>query len=245
MQTLAVGGGQVIQDGAITRFVIPPTTDRAYADAQWHNYQGLKRSNFPNRPPLHLSLRARFSHEAAQLGGTAGFGFWNNPFSLFGGGVLASPNTAWFFAGSPPNDQYLCEGVPGWGWKAATLNTGRLPPLLIAPAAIPAILLTQVPGLGRPIMARVRKMIKAHERLLEVKMTEWHSYELVWDNGEAIFRVDAAEALRSPAPPDMPLGLVIWIDNQYAVASEAGDFKFGLIAKAEARWMEIEDLAGV
>ena len=242
MRTLAVGGGQVIQTGNLTRFVIPPTTSRTYADAQWDDYGGLHRSKFPHRPPLRLGLRARFSHDALQLGGTAGFGFWNDPFTLSGGGILASPNTIWFFAGSPPNDQYLCDGVPGRGWKAATLNTGRWPPLLVAPAAVPAILLTRVPGLGRPIMQLVRKLIKAHERLLDVSMSDWHAYEIGWDVGQALFSVDGVEVFRSPAPPAPPLGFVLWLDNQYAVASEAGDFKFGLIAHAEERWMEIEGL---
>lgn len=245
MQTLEVGGGKVSQNGAITRFAIPPTTTRAYANAQWDNYHGLQRSHFPNRPLTQMHLRARFSHEVTQLAGTAGFGFWNNPFSLFGGGVLASPNTCWFFAGSPPNDQYLCEGVPGWGWKVATLNTGRRPPLLVAPLAVPAILLTRVPGLGKPIMRLARRLVKAHERLLDVKMTEWHTYELTWETKQATFAVDGVEVFRSPAPPEMPLGFVLWIDNQYAVASERGDFKFGLVAQAEERWMEVEGLEGV
>ncbi len=245
MHTLAVGGGRVTESGGVTRFMIPPTTKRTYADAQWDNYHALRRSNFPNRPSLRLSLRARFSHEAEQLGGTAGFGFWNDPFTLSGGGILAAPNTVWFFAGSPPNDQYLCEGVRGWGWKAATLNTGRWPPMLVAPAALPAVLLTRVPGLGRPIMRLARRLIKARERLLDVKMTEWHAYEIAWESNMVRFDVDGNEVFRSEAPPAPPLGFVLWIDNQYAAASEAGEFGFGLVPHAEERWMEIEGLAGV
>ncbi len=261
MHTLLTGGGRIEQDGSLTRFIIPPTTTRAYADAQWDDYHGLRRKDFPHRAPLRFSIRARFSHEAEQLGGTAGFGFWNDPFTLSGGGILAAPNVVWFFAGSPPNDQYLCEGVRGWGWKAASLNTGNWPPLLVAPAAVPAILLTQVPGLGRPIMRLARRVIKAHERLLEVKMTDWHEYGLTWNKratpdgrelnsrpieshseGEAVFSVDGVEVLHSPAPPTMPLGFVMWIDSQYAVASEAGKFGFGLIEHSEERWMEVEGM---
>ncbi len=243
MYTFEINGGRVEQRGPVTRFSIPPTTQRAYADAQWDNYHGLRRASFPNRPPLRLTLRARFSHEVEQLGGTAGFGFWNNPFTLFGGGFLASPNTLWFFAASPPNDQYLCEGVRGWGWKAATLDTGRWPAWWVVLAAAPAVLLTHAPGLGRPIMKLARKMIKAHEHLLDVKMTEWHDYELAWNPGEAIFRVDGVEAHRSSHPPAPPLGFVLWIDNQYAVASETGKLQFGLIAHPEERWLEIENLS--
>jgi hypothetical protein len=243
MNTLTVGGATIEHNGSLTRFAIPPTTRRAYADAQWYDYRGLRRSKFPHRPPTRLSLRARFSHEAADLGGTAGFGFWNDPFTLSGGGILAAPNALWFFAGSPPNDHYLCEGVPGRGWKAASLNTGRWPPLLVAPAAVPAVLLTRVPGLGRPIMKLARRMIKAQERMLEVKMIEWHHYELDWDESGAVFRVDGAEVHRAPDPPAIPLGFVMWIDSQYAVASETGDFGFGLIEHPQTRWMEIENLS--
>jgi hypothetical protein len=223
-------------------FTVPATTAGAYADAQWFDYAGLRRSKFPHRAPFRFSLQARFSHEADQLGGTAGFGLWNDPFTLSGGGVLAAPNTLWFFAASPPNDQYLCEGVPGRGWKAAALNTGRWPSLIMMPGAAMAILFARLPGLGRPIMKLARRMIKASEKMLEMRMTEWHEYAFDWRDGAAVFRVDGAEVLRAASPPAGPLGLVIWIDNQYAVVSEAGQFKFGLIAHPEARWMEIAGL---
>ena len=242
MARLEVGGGRVEGNGPLRRFIIPSTTAKSYADAQWFDYQGLRRSKFPHRAPFRFSLRARFSHEADQIGGTAGFGLWNDPFTLSGGGVLAAPNTIWFFAASPPNDQYLCDGVPGRGWKAAALNTGGYPPLMVMPGAAAAVLLTRIPGLGRPIMKMARRMITASERLLEVRMRDWHDYAFDWRDGSAVFRVDGVEVLRADSPPAGPLGLVIWIDNQYAIASETGQFKFGLIAHLEERWMEIEAL---
>lgn len=242
MHTLEIGGGKVEQRGAAARFTIPPTSRRAYADAQWDDYTGLRRSRFPHKPPLRLSLRARFSHPAEELGGTAGFGFWNNPFTLSGGGVLAAPKALWFFAASPPNDQYLCEGVPGRGWKAASLNTGSWPPLLVAPLAAPAILLARVPRLGRPLMRLARRMIESSEKIIETDMTGWHDYTLEWQEGAAAFFVDSVEVLRAAAPPPAPLGFVCWIDNQYAVASEDGRLAFGLIADDKERWMEIDSL---
>jgi len=36
---------------------------------------------------------------------------------------------------------------------------------------------------------------------------------------------------------------VLWLDNQYAIASEEGKFKFGMIEHKEERWMEIEALS--
>jgi len=59
--------------------------------------------------------------------------------------------------------------------------------------------------------------------------TDWHRCEVV-----------AGTNLRRSASP---LGLVMWIDNQYAVASETGDFRFGLIPHPEERWMDIQDFS--
>ncbi|MBI3243728.1 MAG: hypothetical protein HYZ49_15695 [Chloroflexi bacterium] len=242
MHTVEVGGGNVTQQGNITRFAIPSTTQRAYADSQWDDYYDLPRSRFPHRAPVRLSLSARFSHEADRLGGTAGFGFWNNPFSMLSRGLPSSPNVLWFFAASPPNDQYLCDGVPGQGWKAASLNTGGWPGLVVAPGAAVAILLARLPGLGRPIMKLARRMIRTSERLIEARMTEWHDYAVERRAGEAAFWVDGIEVLRAAAPPAGPLGFVAWVDNQYAIASEEGRFGFGLIGHDQERWMEIEGL---
>lgn len=240
--TYEVGGGQVERVGERVRLVLPPS-DRHYADAQLDDYHdtgtsGGKRRRFPDLAPLNLTLRARASHAAPA--GTLGFGFWNDPFSL-SGGVLAGPNVVWFFYASPPSDMALAKGVPGHGWKAATLNTGRWPSLLLAPAALAASLLTRLPGLGRPVMAAARHAVQAHETwLADVALNEWHTYALEWQLAEAVFWVDGVERLRAPAPPRGPLGLVIWIDNQYAIASRQGRFGFGLCQVEAEQWLEVE-----
>jgi hypothetical protein len=239
VQKFEVGGGRVETDPGRWRLTLPPG-GRRYADAQLDDYHGQVSRRFPDSAPLTLSVRARASHLAPI--GTLGFGFWNDPFSL-SGGVLAGPNVVWFFYASPPSDMALVDGVAGRGWKAATLNTGRLSPFILAPAAFAAILLTRVPGLGRPVIAAARRAMQAHEApLADVPLTEWHTYEIGWQPAEAIFRVDGAQRLRSPAPPRGPLGLVIWIDNQYAIASREGRFGFGLCPVEETQWLEVEDL---
>ncbi|MGH2520928.1 MAG: hypothetical protein ACRDH2_00360 [Anaerolineales bacterium] len=241
LQTLALGGGQVEQAGERARLRLPPTPQRVYADAQLDDYHGLKRRNFPDSPPVRMRVRARASHP--NPAGTLGFGFWNDPFSL-SGGVLAAPNAVWFFYASPPSDTALAEGVPGRGWKAATLNAGRLHPLILAPAALTAIALTRLPGLGNPVMAAARRAVQAHESLLDdISLTDWHEYELEWHPAEAVFRVDGVERLRSSAPPRGPLGFVAWVDNQYAIASREGKFGFGLCEVREEQWLELEQLA--
>jgi hypothetical protein len=37
------------------------------------------------------------------------------------------------------------------------------------------------------------------------------------------------------------MGFVMWVDNQYAIASEAGQFGFGVSALPEPQWLEFED----
>lgn len=233
---LEVNGGRVEREGDHILLRLPPTP-RGYANAQLDNYHGLRRNQLPARPPTSFRLHARASHP--QPLGTLGFGFWNDPFSL-NGGVLAAPNCVWFFYASPPADMALVDGVPGWGWKAATLNSGNPHPLLLAPAALAAIALTNIPGLGRPIMTAARKMIRAQEALLaDVDLTQWHTYELEWENECATLRVDGVERLSAPHAPTMPLGFVLWIDNQYAIALREGQFKFGVCPTTEEQWLEV------
>lgn len=240
LNRLEIGGGRVDQSEARARLSLPVASNRRYVDAQLDDYRGLTRWRLPDRPPIRVSLRARASH--AQPAGTLGFGFWNDPFTL-AGGVLSAPNTVWFFYASAPSDMALAEGVSGRGWKAATLNAGRYPTLLIAPAALAAIALARLPGLGRPVMTAARRFAQAHEALLDdVQLTDWHTYELDWTPGWAGFWVDGVERLRSPAPPRGPLGFVLWIDNQYAIASREGRFGFGLCELKEAQWLEVADV---
>lgn len=240
MNELLIRGGRIEREGERLLLSVPPTR-HAYTNAQLYNYHGLRRSRFPNQPPLKMKVRARASHTAPL--GTLGFGFWNDPFTLLGGGVLAAPNVVWFFYASPPSDMALAEGVPGWGWKAATLNTGRAPSLLLAPAALAAIALTRVPGLGRPVMNAARRVAQARESLLgDVSLTDWHAYELEWQTESVVFRVDGVERLRSSAPPRGPLGFVTWIDNQYAIASREGKFGFGLCDTPDEQWLELDAL---
>ncbi len=242
LQTFEIGGGRVEQAEGRVKLTLPPSEGKAYADAQVDDYHGAghKRQRFVHTPPVRVTLRARASHAAPA--GTLGFGFWNDPFTLTGG-VLAAPNVVWFFYASPPSDMALAEGVPGRGWKAATLHAGRWPLPVLAPAALAAIALTRVPGLGRPVMAAARRAMPAHEALLaDVALTDWHTYSLDWQAREAVFAVNGVERLRAPAPPGGPLGFVLWLDNQYAIASRAGQFGFGLCAAPEAQWLEVEGL---
>jgi hypothetical protein len=221
---------------------LPPV--KSYADAQLDDTQRLPRGSLRWKPPLRFSVRARTSLTAPA--GTFGFGLWNDPFSLsvgMGGAahkLPAAPQCAWFFYGSPPLDLPLADGVPGSGWKAATLRFRSLPPWLLAPVALGGMALASLPPARRWAFAQARRFYRAEERLLPVDPAEWHTYAIEWSPSSAGFFVDNVEMLRSAHPPLPPLGLVLWIDNQYAVATAEKGFGFGVLALAQAQTLELE-----
>ncbi|NIS82030.1 MAG: hypothetical protein GTO14_17885 [Anaerolineales bacterium] len=247
LEKLEIGGGRVAT-GPMSRLemVIPPK-ERGYADAQLDDYRRLPRGRFPWRPPLRLELRARASHPTAL--GTLGFGFWNDPFtlSLGQGGAArrlpATPNALWFFYGSPPNDMALVPDVPGHGWKAASMRSPKIPSALLAPLALGAVLMAQLPVIRKPIMRTALRFIDAEESLLNVALDEWHQYLILWKKNEARFEVDGITVLSAQNPTPGPLGFVTWIDNQYAIASPQGGFRFGVLQTSQEQWLEIEALS--
>jgi len=246
LERLETGGGSVREtpEGAF-RLILPPTT-RGYAVAQVDDYHQLPRRRFPWRPPLRLSLRARASHP--QPIGTLGFGFWNDPFTFSLGQsgaarkIPVSPQALWFFYGSPPSDLALVPGVPGHGWKVSSIDTPAIPSLLLAPIAAGAIALTKVPCLRRWVMRVALQTINAAERLLDPSIREWHRYSITWLSEGVTFEVDGEMVLTSSTLPSGPLGFVAWIDNQYAVASPNGGFRFGILPTEEEQWLELTDL---
>jgi hypothetical protein len=241
------GRVEATADGA--RLILPPASSTAYSDAQLDDYAGLSRRNFPHRPPLRLALRARFSHDTSSdhsssprswredrpvtrhtLTGTAGFGFWNNPVGPQSK-IPALPQAIWFFYASPPSNMALASGVPGCGWKAAGMDAGRASALTWAPVAPFVMLACRSPRLYRAIWPRVQRALAIAERPIAFRngdMTDWHTYELEWRRGGARWRVDGETILETDRSPRGPLGFVAWIDNQYAVVTPQGKFKFGL-----------------
>ena len=76
---------------------------------------------------------------------------------------------------------------------------------------------------------------------LGVDVTQWHSYKLEWSPSRAAWYVDENRVFESPVSPNPPLGLVIWIDNQYAAFTPEGKISFGVLESRE-EWLEIENL---
>jgi hypothetical protein len=248
-QTCIGGGTLRIVDSAL-RMEFSSAEIGKYTDAQIDDYDGLARPAFPWRPPLRLTVRARSSLPVATandtvettniLRGTAGFGFWNYPFSVRGD-ILMLPEAIWFFYASPPSNMALVPHIPGWGWKAQVVHSMRLEALQsTVPMAITAAW-ARLTGEAQAAQRWMQKLTGAQETLLPVEMTSWHTYVLEWRRTAAQFWVDGALVLSVPQPPTRPLGFVAWLDNQYAVATPRGAFRFGTVASGP-QWFEMDSV---
>jgi hypothetical protein len=241
-----VGKGEVQPEADALRLTLFENDGRSYSDAQVDDYHvdGTMRW----RPPLTMTASARFSHPQRGLTGTAGFGFWNDPFGMtkIGGGTrwlprLRLPQALWFFFASPPSDMALAMGVPGNGWKAATINASTLLAKMLLPVAPLGMVACRMPWGYRRVWPLAQRVLKIDESLLPVAMDAWHDYRLEWRASGVRFVVDGEEVFQTRYSPRGPLGFVAWVDNQYMVATPQGRLRNGLTATGE-QWMEISAL---
>lgn len=234
--TSTPGGGFVLQ--------LPAGDSRAFRLAQLDDYVEEPRRGFSWSSPLSLSLRARLSSQDYR--GTWGFGLWNDPFGLPLGvrgtarRLPALPNAAWFFFASEPNQLSLRDDRPGNGFLAATFSSPRLPAPLLAPGllALPLLVWKSSSRWLRRLAARV---VRGDARRLDVDPSRWQEYRLQWDPVHVGFGVGREPVFETEVAPQGPLGLVIWMDNQFAAWRADGSTATGLLT-GPAATLEIEDL---
>lgn len=242
-----VNGGRLIVHEEGLRLVLPQAHHTRYSNAQIDDYSGSSHRNYPWHPPLRLHVRARFG---GSLTGTAGFGFWNHPFVPLPvpgvpwtvAGAPIPPRAIWFFHASPPNDMAIAQGVPGHGWKAATLDTLRLSAWRWAPLAPAVMLLNHWPTAERRIWRHVQRDLQISETLIESPPDTWHDYVLEWQRDGARFTIDGHVVHETDRSPGGPLGFVAWIDNQYAIATRWGQLGYGLLDVAQPQWLDLAEL---
>lgn len=229
------------QDGAL-RCVVPPVAD-GYSDAQITDYTRPRGDLFRWRPPLRLSVQAWASAPGAELAGTAGFGFWNEPFVPVGHARIRLPRAVWFFFGAPPHNMALAKDVPGFGWKAATLDAGRPLAVAMLPLAPVGFLLMRVPALYRRLWPVAQRAIGVSEAVLPVDLDAPHVYELEWQARGVTFRVDGQTVHRASTSPRGPLGFIAWMDNQYAIVTPQGRIRFGVQPVIREQWLALDEVA--
>jgi len=231
----AIGHSEIERVPGIARLVVDGAVEGELSDAEIDDHRTAPRWNLHWTPPLTLTIRARFSHPAGELRGTAGFGFWNDPFD-WTGNVQAPPNALWFFYASPESDMAFVRGARGHGWRAAFLNGGKADRVTMAVGNA----LFRIPAMSKLIFAAAEKRMDAAEYLLDdVDMTQWHEYRIEWRAAEAVLFVDAVEKFRAKNPPTTPLGFVAWVDNNATTMGPGKEFSFTRISVPEREWMEL------
>jgi hypothetical protein len=226
----------------VFRLFIPGGLANSYRWAQLDDYAQLNRGKFLWNVPCSLELKARVS--AKNLPGTWGFGFWNDPFAASQGigGMFrrlpALPNAAWFFNASPPNFLSLRDDRPAQGLLAATFSSPHIPAPLLAPGLLGLPLLA-LPAAARLLRRLGRLLIKEESALVPADPTQWRLYQVEIGPKYTAFFVDRQFVAEFPGGPRPPLGLVIWIDNQYAAFSPDGRVKSGTLPNPPG-WLEVE-----
>ncbi|MCC6616573.1 MAG: hypothetical protein IT320_24075 [Anaerolineae bacterium] len=226
-----VGTGRVQTGDDGLQLTVTPSSGHTYSNAQIsdYNYQSFQ---FLWRPPVRLTVTAHASLPGDQLRGTAGFGFWNHPFSpdVSAHRLPRLPQAIWFFFGSPPNDMRLAHGVPGYGWKAAQIDAGRRSALALIPLALPALLLLRSPAIYDRVYPGIQRALAIGEyRLDDALLAHSHTYTIDWRQDGATFAIDEQTVLETTATPRGPCGFIAWVDNQYAVVTPQGRFGSGII----------------
>jgi hypothetical protein len=131
------------------------------------------------------------------------------------------------------------ESLPGtWGFGIWNDPFGMGLLALVSPGL--ALMLNPA---GRRLLRRLgRKIVQQDTVRLEADPSEWHEYKLEWKNQQDDFYVDGVSVLGTKISPQGRLGLVIWIDNQYASLPPDGRFKYGMQSNEEPAWIEMRRL---
>ena len=225
---------------------IPPGERGKYRWAQMDDYLEKPRKNFSWKSPTSLSLEARCNN--SEHSGTWGFGLWNDPFNT-NLGVKGSvrrlpvlPNCAWFFFASPHNYLSFENKLPAQGFLAATFSSPLIPSVLFAPTLpfLPLLLSKKIAKLARRLLSY---LVKQDACSINVDLANWHTYQIAWHRHEVIFTIDQQIILSTQKSPKGKLGIVIWVDNQYAAFHPDGQISFGTLPSQESTTLEIRNLS--
>jgi hypothetical protein len=166
------------------------------------------------------------------------------------------PNAAWFFFASPPNYLSLRDDLPAQGGLAATFQSPSWP-AGVSLLGIPALPFLFLPPAVKLLRRLGRRTVSQDSASLEFDSswsdsqkdlglsaqdpTAWHEYTLEWRAERTTFWVDGEVVLETEVSPTGSLGLVLWVDNQYAALPPDGRARYGTLPNPEAAWIDIEE----
>ena len=237
-----VGRARLEEHAGAFRLLTEDAVEGVLADAQLDDYHGRGRNDLHWRPPVRLELRARWSHPSAELRGTTGFGFWNDPVDA-AGRFVAAPNCLWFFHASPPSRLRVRGTGHGDGFVAGAMSGGSVgrPFLWAGNAAL------RVPGVGRLATRLGERRVGGGDVALpaDLDLSAWHDYALAWTESGARFAIDDAEVaiFGRQELPVAPLGFVAWIDNNWASLEPNGSYRAGRLAVSGRQWLQVARMA--
>jgi hypothetical protein len=224
--TVGVGRAEARADALV--LATEEATAGTLADAQLDDYHGREHWALRWRPPLRLTLRARWSRPASELRGTTGFGFWNDPLDAKGR-FVAAPSYVWFFHASPSP-----------ALVAGAMRGGRVSRVAIAAGN----LALRLPGLDRIATRLGERRVAGSELALPVglDLTAWHDFAIDWRADGVAFRIDGTVLATTPSAqtPAGPLGFVAWIDNNRLETDASGRDQFGRIDAPGRQALAIE-----
>jgi hypothetical protein len=137
----------------------------------------------------------------------------------------------------------LALGVPGRGWKAAAIDTGRPSALAMLPMAPLAVPLMHSYAGYRVLWPHIQRAVGVAEALVTSPMDAWHRYEIVWGERFSSLAVDGETVLEGVLSPRGPMCFVAWIDNQYLIVTPQGRFGWGLLDASGEQWVELDELS--
>lgn len=221
-----VGSATVRHDAQSALLTLSDCTAQGYCDAQLDDY--APPTGLGHRPPLALTLEARFGAEGSRIG-TAGFGFWNDP-----GGTrlrrLRPPQAVWFFYMGAPGRLALDPSHPGTGWFAMTFDAWSPRTALLTLPALATWPLLWAPALRPKLWPLGQAALGARLAAVPGRRDEWRRYDIEWLPERVRLSVDGLTLLDTPFSPRGPLGFVAWIDNQVAQVAPPLTLRGGLVA---------------
>lgn len=233
----AVGVAAIEEGAGSIRLVAGPCGGDTLSDAELNDHRLSPRGHWHWKPPLRLTVRARASHPAEEMHGTAGFGFWNSPFGI-DASAEDSPQAVWFFHAAPPSFMSMNPSGHGTGWRSQVLNVPRVPKVVLFAGGAAWALLKPL----RPAFYRLAQtQVGGGEAPVPERFDVWHTYQIEWRGREADFRVDGRLLFSSDTAPAGPLGFCAWVDN--SMLDVRGEhFGSGYVSLSVEQWLELSEV---